>query len=75
MDKQTLDYVIPIQDEEKMEEINKSLGTNFKSTEWHIDDLINKIYGMIEDTLNEGGSYIGDFVTVKIEMQYNPEDK
>lgn len=70
-----LEYVIPIQDEEDMNKINESLGTNFKSTEWHMEDLIKKLYDMIEDVIEKGGSYIGDCVSVKIELEYNPEDK
>lgn len=82
MDKTIIEYNIPIQGEEdckKQNEICKEMfGEYFTPiipTEEHMDILFEKIQEAIENVGNEGGWYIGDGIKVKIELEYEPEDK
>jgi len=75
-----IEYDIPIQDEEQCEEQNrmiKSLGGThlLKPTEEHIDILFEKINNAIEEVGDNGGWYVGDGIKVKVELEYDPEDK
>jgi hypothetical protein len=73
--KEVIEYDIPINDKEKCEEINKSLGTKFRGTEEHIEELFTLFQDAIERVGDKGGWYIGDGIKVKIELEYDPENK
>lgn len=82
MDKNTLEYYIPIQDKESVIKYNNILremrGDNFepcKPTEDHIEILMKKIYSTIHNVGNDGGWYLGDDIRVKVEVEYIPESK
>jgi hypothetical protein len=82
MEKTVIEYDIHIQNEEECNNHNKMckemFGNNFtplKPTEAHIDILFEKIYEAIEKVGDEGGWYIGDGIKVKIELEYDPENK
>lgn len=81
--KKTLDYNIPMQAQKDCDKYNKMLAemshdghfTPIKSTESHIEILVNKLVEGIWDVAEAGGMYLGDGVKVKIELEYDPEDK
>jgi hypothetical protein len=80
--KKVIEYDIPIQGEEQVEKHNKMcremFGDQFtplKSTEAHVDILIDKLYEAIDKVGDAGGWYVGDGIKVKIELEYDPEDK
>lgn len=82
MEKKTLEVIIPIQGEEDCDIQNKMckemFGDNYtpiKPTEDHINELIEKLYESISDVGNDGGWYVGDGIRVKIELEYEPENK
>jgi len=82
MEKVVIEYDIPIQSEEQVEEHNKrckemfgSQFTPLKSTEEHIDILFEKFYDAIHKVGDDGGWYVGDGISVKIELEYDPENK
>ena len=82
MDKEVIEYDIAIQDEEDIAEYNK-FGREihgddfnpFKTTDEHVDILIDKVYDAIEKVGDSGGWYLGDGIKVKIEIEYEPENK
>lgn len=73
--KKVIEYDIPINDKKDCERMNKSLGTNFRSTEEHIQELFKLFGKALEDVSEEGGCYMGDGIKVKIEIEYDPENK
>lgn len=80
--KESFEYLIPTQDDEFCEERNMKyrelFGDKFiplKSTNEHIDILIDKLYDAIDKVGDVGGWYVGDGIRVKIEVEYEPEDK
>lgn len=80
--KKVIVYDIPIQSDEHVEEWNKKCEEvygdkhiPYKSTDEHTDILIGKLYDAIEKVGEEGGWYVGDGIRVKIELEYEPEDK
>ena len=82
MDKTIIEYCIPIQSEECLAQVNKKykemFGDRFeeyKSTEEHIDILVDKFLKAITKVGDAGGWYTGDDIKVKIELEYRPEDK
>jgi len=82
MDKTVIEYDIPVQDEEQVEDYNKKceemFGDQFtplKSTDEHVGILIEKLVDAIEKVGDEGGWYVGDGIKVKIELEYDPENK
>lgn len=68
-------FNIPIQGKEKCEEFNKEYGTEYKSTDEHLDDMIKELYDMLTNVGNEGGFYVGDSYEIQIKVKYCPEDK
>ena len=70
-----IEYDIPVNSKKECDRINKSLGTSFRSTEEHIEELIMNLYDTITEVGDEGGWYLGDGIKVKIEVEYSPEDK
>ena len=38
-----IDYTIPMQSAERVNEINQSFGTEFNDTSWHIENLIEQL--------------------------------
>jgi hypothetical protein len=68
-------FNIPIQGKKKCEEFNKEYGTEYKSTEEHVENAIDDLYKMLDDIGNKGGWYIGDSIEIKIKVKYCPEDK
>lgn len=71
-----MEYIIPIQpNDEKLARLNKELGVDFKSTDWHLNNMLGQIVEQIEKCGGEGGWYVGDHIKVKIEVEYCPEDK
>lgn len=75
MKKFNLEYSIPIQTDEKVNTINKEWGTNYKTTGWHIDNLLEEVEALIEKCGSEGGWYVNDAIRVRVEVEYIPEDK
>lgn len=71
----SFEYDVPIQEKEKCEEINKALGTDFKSTEEHMEILIKKICDGIYEIGDAGGWYLQDGIKVRVEIEYDPENK
>ncbi|MEO2202381.1 hypothetical protein ABGV42_01340 [Paenibacillus pabuli] len=70
-----LEYTIPIQSEEECRQMNELHGTNFKSTQEHMEELHDKLADLIQACGDEGGWYLNDAIRVKIVVEYNPEDK
>lgn len=81
MDKEIIEYHIPIQDKKHIDEWNEKFSKVFddfepyKSTEEHIDILMNKFYDAIQKVGDDGGWYTCDGINVKIELEYEPESK
>ena len=82
MDKTTVEYFIPIQSAEYVAEVNarykEAFGNDnlqYKSTDEHIDILIDKLLEAIGQVGDAGGWYRHDGIEVKIEVKYVPEDK
>lgn len=71
-----IDYNIPINpSKEMLDKYNSELGTNLLTTEEHAINLLEQIADSIEKVGNEGGWYVGDSIRVKVELEYEPEDK
>ncbi|PJZ18734.1 hypothetical protein CEW46_26945 [Bacillus cereus] len=70
-----LEYDVPIQSNEDIEKYNRELGTNFKSMEDHVLEMLVKVNDLVYDCAEQGGNYIGDGVKVKVVVEYDPEDK
>ena len=82
MDKTTVEYFIPLQSAEYVAEVNarykEAFGNDnlqYKSTDEHIDILIDKLLEAIGQVGDAGGWYRHDGIKVKIEVEYVPEDK
>ncbi len=82
MAKTVVEYNLPINSEEECERINKMFkkvyGVKFTpliTTEEHLDILVNKLLDGIDKVGDEGGWYLGDGIKVRIELEYDPEDK
>ena len=85
MNKTIIDYNIPIQDKKHIDDFykmcKKALGEDFEPTEKylttdeHIDILIDKLCEAIDSLGSENGWYIGDDIKVRIELEYEPENK
>lgn len=74
--KQSIEYLIAINgDEKQVSEKNEKCGTVFKSTEEHYDTLMDKVENVIHEVGDQGGWYIGDGIRVKVEVEYEPENK
>lgn len=74
--KKTLKFDIPINDDEQVERFNKMYNTDtFKKTDDVIINMLDSIYSTVVDIMNAGGNYLGDGVKVKIELEYDPENK
>lgn len=82
MNKTTVEYFIPIQSAEYVTEVNarykEAFGDDalqYKSTDEHIDILIDKLLDAVSEIGDAGGWYRHDGIEVKIEVEYVPEDK
>lgn len=85
MDKKIIEYNIPIQDKKHIEDYykmcKKILGNDFEpkekflTTDEHVDILINKLYEALEEIGEDNSWYVGDGIKVKIELEYEPENK
>ena len=82
MGKKIIEYIIPIQDKEEVDRVNKMcremFGDNFTpylTTEEHIDILVDKFLKAIITVGDDYGWYCGDDIKVKIEIEYRPENK
>lgn len=82
MEKKIIEYLIPIQgkkDCEKHNEMCKEMFgesyTPIKPTEDHIEFLIERLYDTINEVGADGGWYVSDGIRVKIEIEYEPENK
>lgn len=79
MEEKTMELIktfnIPIQSKSKCEEYNKEYGTEYKSTDEHLNSMIEELYGMLEKVGNSGGFYLGDSYEIEIKVKYCPEDK
>lgn len=81
--KKTLNFNIPMQDQKNCDKYNKMLAemshdgqfTPIESTEKHLEDLVVELYNAFWSVAEAGGKYLGDGVKVKIELEYDPEDK
>jgi len=82
-DKKVIEYNIPIQSQKDCDNYNKMLKemshdghyTPIKSTKAHIEMLTTQFIEGIYDVIEAGGAYLSDGVKVKIEIEYDPEDK
>ena len=73
---ESFEYLIPINgDDELVKDYNKAYGTDLKSTDWHFDNVIDKLNDTIYKVGDEGGWYISDGIRVKAQVIYEPEDK
>jgi hypothetical protein len=68
-------FVIPIQDDEQCQRLNNECGTDFKSTDEHINNILDEIFNMIQRTGDNGGWYIYDCIELEVKVKYCPEDK
>lgn len=68
-------FVIPIQDDERCQRLNNECGTNFKSTDEHVNNVLDEIFNMIQSTGDNGGWYIYDSIELEVKIKYCPEDK
>jgi hypothetical protein len=75
MEKKVFEYDIPINDKEDCERYNKSLGTKFRPTEEHILELMVQLQDAIYEVGDAGGWYLGDGIKIKVEIEYDPENK
>jgi hypothetical protein len=74
--KKTLEFDIPVNDDEQVEKYNKLYGVgSFITTEEAIHKMLYDIYCSVVDVMNEGGNFIGDGVKVKVDLEYDPENK
>jgi len=82
-DKKLIFYNIPIQSQKDCDEHNALLKelahsghfTPIESTKAHIEILATQFVEGIYDVIEAGGAYLGDGVKVKIEIEYDPENK
>lgn len=82
MDKTIVEYFIPLQSAEYVAEVNARYkevfgddALQYKSTDEHVDILIDKLLDAISEVGDAGGWYRHDGIKVKIEVEYVPEDK
>ena len=75
MSGEMIEIIIPINNKKDCDRINKNWGTNYKSTEEHIEDFYETIYEKLMECGDNGGWFIGDYIRVKISMEYELEDK
>lgn len=85
MDKTIIEYNIPIQDKNHIDKYyemcKKLMGDDFEppekylTTQEHIDVLFDKLFEAITKLGDENGWYIGDGIKVKIELEYESENK
>lgn len=68
------EFNIPIQGEKECKESNEKYGTNYKTTEEHVSDMIDQIYEIISN-LGDNNWYVGDSLKIQITAEYCPEDK
>lgn len=74
--KKALEYDIPVNpDKEELDKRNKAWGSNFRTTDEHVQELVDKLCDAIEEVGDAGGWMIGDGIKVKIELEYEYEDK
>lgn len=82
-DVKVINYNIPIQSQKDCDEHNRLLAkmahdgkfTPIKSTKKHIEILTTQFIEGVYEVIEEGGAYLGDGVKVKIEIEYDPENK
>lgn len=84
MEKKVIEYNIPIQDKKYIDDfykIHKEITGGLEPTEKyfatgeHIDTLTDKFVDTIIEVGNDGGWYTGDYIEVKVEIEYKPECK
>ena len=82
MNKTIVEYLIPLQSAEYVAEVNArnkevfgDVTLQYKSTDEHIDILIDKLLDAIGEVGDAGGWYRHDGIRVKIEVEYEPENK
>lgn len=75
MDELRKTFYIPIQSKKRCEDFNKEYGTDYKSTEEHMEKVVDSLYEMITEVGNDGGWYVGDSIEIEIKVKYCPEDK
>lgn len=68
-------FYIPIQNKKQCEEFNKEYGTEYKSTDEHLDNMVDEVYQMVEKIGENGVWYFGDSLEIEIKVKYCPEDK
>lgn len=68
-------FNVPVQSKEDCEKFNKKFGTDFKSMEEHVSDVVDELHNMIEAVGDEGGWYLSDSIEIEIKVKYCPEDK
>ena len=82
-DKKVIEYNVPIQDQKDCDEQNALLKklshdgdyTPLESTKTHIENVATQLIEGIYDVIEAGGAYLGDGVKVRIELEYDPENK
>ncbi|MDS7057193.1 hypothetical protein NXG04_07825 [Klebsiella pneumoniae] len=81
-DKTVIEYNVPIQGKKQCDKYNamcqEMWGADFTPiipTQQHIGILLQKIEDAIWKVGKDGGMYLGDGIKVKIEIEYDPEDK
>ena len=82
-DKKVIHYNVPIQGKKQCDKYNKALKelshdgdySPIKPTEEHIQIISQKLAEGIWEVARAGGLYVGDGVKVKIEIEYDEEDK
>ena len=74
--KKVIDYCVPVNpDQETLDKKNKEWGTNFRTTDDHANELLDILWKAIDEVGDAGGWMIGDAINVKIELEYEYEDK
>ena len=69
------EYNLPINDEKIVKQYNKEFDTEFKSFEQHVEKTLDNILDTIMKLGEDNGFYLNDTIKLKVEFEYQPEEK
>lgn len=81
--KLVIEYLIPVQGDEDVAKHNHILSefygeedfVPFKTTDEHLEILIDKLAEAVQKIGDDNGWYVGDGIKVRVELEYEDEEK